>query len=98
MLDEARSRTKQAERPPTSGEWNRQASRRQSTSAVPSAPRQSLDVATNQAWFDAPLAIALLPALGSFLTGGDHLRDFLLLLIMLYYLHQLIKSEATRST
>ena len=27
--------------------------------------------------------------------GPDHMRDFLLLLIMLYYLHQLIKSEET---
>ncbi|KZV96775.1 hypothetical protein EXIGLDRAFT_732338 [Exidia glandulosa HHB12029] len=43
------------------------------------------------AWFDAPLALALAPTLGSFMTGGEHVRDFLLLLIMLFYLHQLIK-------
>lgn len=43
------------------------------------------------AWFDAPLALALAPTVGSFVTGGEHIRDFLLLLIMLFYLHQLIK-------
>ncbi|KAF8586256.1 hypothetical protein K439DRAFT_1631877 [Ramaria rubella] len=40
---------------------------------------------------DIPLAVALVPPLGSFLTGGDFLRDFLLFLLLFFYLHQLIK-------
>lgn len=37
---------------------------------------------------DLPLAVALIPPLGSFLTGGDFLRDSLLLLLLFFYLHQ----------
>ncbi|KIJ54311.1 hypothetical protein M422DRAFT_25235 [Sphaerobolus stellatus SS14] len=40
---------------------------------------------------DIPLAVALIPPLGTFLTGGDFLKDFLLLLLLFFYLHQLIK-------
>lgn len=40
---------------------------------------------------DIPLAVALLPPLGSFLTGGDFLRDFLLFLLLFFYLHQVCK-------
>lgn len=37
---------------------------------------------------DIPLAVALIPPLGTFLTGGDFLRDSLLLLLLFFYLHQ----------
>ena len=37
---------------------------------------------------DIPLAVALVPPLGSFLTGGDFLRDLLLFLLLFFYLHQ----------
>lgn len=40
---------------------------------------------------DIPLAVALVPPLGSFLTGGDFLRDLLLFLLLFFYLHQVRK-------
>lgn len=42
-------------------------------------------------WFDVPLVFALVPAIGSLLTGSDLLKDFLHLAFLLYYLHNLIK-------
>ncbi|KAF8323883.1 hypothetical protein DL93DRAFT_2069970 [Clavulina sp. PMI_390] len=48
---------------------------------------------TNDAfWLDGPLALTLLPPLGSFLTGGDWLRDGLVLALLFYYLRALIKT------
>ncbi|KAF8518601.1 hypothetical protein JB92DRAFT_2663672, partial [Gautieria morchelliformis] len=49
------------------------------------------DSASNR--MDIPLAVALLPPLGSFLTGGDFLRDFLLFLLLFFYLHQVLPWE-----
>jgi len=65
--------------------------RRDSTTSFGSVDAPPRDAHASSAWFDAPLVLALAPALGSLVTGGEHIRDFLLLLMMLYYLHQLIK-------
>ncbi|KAF8527395.1 hypothetical protein BU17DRAFT_81530 [Hysterangium stoloniferum] len=40
---------------------------------------------------DLPLGVALVPPLGYLLTGGDFFKDFVLLLLLFFYLHQLIK-------
>lgn len=49
-------------------------------------------------WFDVPLVFALVPAIGSLLTGSDLLKDFLHLAFLLYYLHNLIKVPWTLYT
>ncbi|KAJ6600352.1 hypothetical protein DFH09DRAFT_1355661 [Mycena vulgaris] len=38
-----------------------------------------------------PVLIALAPPIGNWLTGGDHIKDLLLLLLLVFYLHQLIE-------
>ncbi|KAJ7438061.1 hypothetical protein FB451DRAFT_1416501 [Mycena latifolia] len=38
-----------------------------------------------------PVLLALAPPVGNWLIGGDHLRDALLLLLLVFYLHQLIE-------
>ncbi|KAJ7438049.1 hypothetical protein FB451DRAFT_1416487 [Mycena latifolia] len=38
-----------------------------------------------------PVLLALAPPVGNWLTGGDHLKDALLLLLLVFYLHQLIE-------
>ncbi|KAK7030036.1 hypothetical protein R3P38DRAFT_3188980 [Favolaschia claudopus] len=38
-----------------------------------------------------PIVFALAPPIGNWLTGGDHLKDLLLLLLLIFYLHQLIE-------
>ncbi|KAJ7019732.1 hypothetical protein C8F04DRAFT_1275954 [Mycena alexandri] len=44
-------------------------------------------------WYkpSAPVLIALAPPLGNWLTGGDHLKDLLLVLLLVFYLHQLVE-------
>ncbi|KAG9038896.1 hypothetical protein FRB95_013574 [Tulasnella sp. JGI-2019a] len=42
-------------------------------------------------WFDVPLAFAIVPAIGSLLTGSDLLKDFFHLAFLLYYLRYLIR-------
>ncbi|KAJ7145558.1 hypothetical protein C8R44DRAFT_972632 [Mycena epipterygia] len=39
-----------------------------------------------------PVVLALAPPIGNWLTGGDHLKDLLLLLLLVFYLHQLIEA------
>jgi len=43
-------------------------------------------------WLDGPLALTLLPPIASFLTGGDFVRDSLVLALLFYYLRALIKT------
>lgn len=50
------------------------------------------DKEESSAWLDGPLALTLLPPLGSFLTGGDFVRDVLVLALLFYYLRALIKT------
>ncbi|KAJ7085448.1 hypothetical protein B0H15DRAFT_846967 [Mycena belliarum] len=38
-----------------------------------------------------PVLLALVPPIGNWLTGGDHLKDLLLLLLLVFYLHQLVE-------
>ncbi|KAJ7438059.1 hypothetical protein FB451DRAFT_1304608 [Mycena latifolia] len=41
-----------------------------------------------------PMLLALAPPVGNWLTGVDHLKDALLLLLLVFYLHQLIEGPA----
>jgi hypothetical protein len=47
------------------------------------------------AWYaiDPAVAVALASPVGNWLTGGDHVRNFLMLLLLVYYLHQIIEGE-----
>ncbi|KAJ7615177.1 hypothetical protein B0H17DRAFT_1115912 [Mycena rosella] len=38
-----------------------------------------------------PVLLALTPPVANWLTGGDHLKDLLLLLLLVFYLHQLVE-------
>ncbi|KAJ7875480.1 hypothetical protein B0H14DRAFT_3437035 [Mycena olivaceomarginata] len=42
-------------------------------------------------WYkpSAPVLLALAPPIGNWLTGGDHVKDLLLLLLLVFYLHQI---------
>jgi hypothetical protein len=44
-------------------------------------------------WFgyDLSIIVALVSPIGNMLTGGDHVKNILLLLLLVYYLHQLVE-------
>ncbi|KAJ7789814.1 hypothetical protein B0H14DRAFT_3161836 [Mycena olivaceomarginata] len=44
-------------------------------------------------WYkpSVPVLLALAPLIGSWLTGGDHVKDLLLLLLLVFYLHQIVE-------
>lgn len=48
---------------------------------------------THDNTLDIPLAVAIIPPLGTLLIGGNFAYDFLLLLLMFFYLHQ-VKSSS----
>ncbi|KAG0694468.1 hypothetical protein DFH29DRAFT_320922 [Suillus ampliporus] len=41
--------------------------------------------------FDLSVIIALVSPIGNWLTGGDHVKNFLLILLLIFYLHQIIE-------
>ncbi|KAJ6617181.1 hypothetical protein B0H10DRAFT_2034435 [Mycena sp. CBHHK59/15] len=45
------------------------------------------------AWYQPslPVLAALAPPIGNWLTGGDHVKDLMLLLLLVFYLHQVIE-------
>jgi hypothetical protein len=43
--------------------------------------------------FDLSVVVALVSPIGNWLTGGDHIKNLLLLLFLIFYLHQIIESE-----
>ncbi|KAJ7833007.1 hypothetical protein B0H14DRAFT_1170116 [Mycena olivaceomarginata] len=45
------------------------------------------------AWYkpSVPVLLALAPPIGNWLTGGDHVKDLLLLLLLVFYLHQIVE-------
>jgi hypothetical protein len=49
-----------------------------------------------RAWyeFDLSVVVALASPIGKWLTGGDHVRNFLLILLLIFYLHQIIESAS----
>ncbi|KAF8178965.1 hypothetical protein K438DRAFT_1257174 [Mycena galopus ATCC 62051] len=51
------------------------------------------DVPAPRPWYkpSIPVLLALAPPIGNWLTGGDHLKDLLLLLLLIFYLHQLVE-------
>ena len=46
-------------------------------------------------WSDLDLSvvIALISPIGHWLTGGDHIKNLFLIVLLIFYLHQLIQGE-----
>ena len=42
--------------------------------------------------FDLSVLVALVSPIGNWLTGGDHVKHLLLILLLVFYLHQIIES------
>lgn len=52
------------------------------------------DSTRSRAWyeFDLAVVVALVSPAGNWLTGGDHIKDILLIVLLILYLHQIIES------
>ena len=50
---------------------------------------------TSRAWyeFDLAVVVALVSPIGNWLTGGDHVKNLLLIVLLIYYLHQIIEGK-----
>ncbi|KAJ8468169.1 hypothetical protein ONZ45_g17346 [Pleurotus djamor] len=61
--------------------------RRNGTARSPMSPSSS------RAWyeFDLAVVVALVSPIGSWLTGGDHVKNLLLVSLLIFYLHQIIE-------
>lgn len=55
--------------------------------------RESDRGSSSSGWLglDLSIIVALVSPLGNLLTGGDHIKNVLLLLLLVYYLHQLVE-------
>jgi hypothetical protein len=42
--------------------------------------------------FDLAVVVALVSPIGNWLTGGDHVKNLLLVVLLIFYLHQIIES------
>ncbi|TEB23085.1 hypothetical protein FA13DRAFT_1740394, partial [Coprinellus micaceus] len=64
--------------PPSSSLWNKEPS--------PMSP-------TSRSWyeFDLAVVVALVSPIGNWLTGGDHIKNLLLIVLLIFYLHQIIE-------
>ena len=53
----------------------------------------------SRAWYELDLAVvvALVPPIGNWLTGGDHIKNLLLIVLLIFYLHQIIESTSLSS-
>lgn len=73
---------------------------------LPTAPRPrrttrqpsettELDLAS-RAWYEFDLAVvaALVSPVGNWLTGGDHVKNIVLVVLLVFYLHQIIEGES----
>ncbi|KAJ7622483.1 hypothetical protein FB45DRAFT_753270 [Roridomyces roridus] len=61
--------------------------------AAPFYPDAVYEPPTSSSWYKPSYTVllALAPPIANWLTGGDHLKDLLLLLLLVFYLHQLIE-------
>ena len=51
------------------------------------------------AWyeFDLAVVVALVSPIGNWLTGGDHIKNLLFIVLLIFYLHQLFESTSLSS-
>jgi hypothetical protein len=54
---------------------------------------------SSRAWyeFDLAVVVALVSPIGNWLTGGDHIKNLLLVVLLIFYLHQIIESTSLSS-
>ncbi|KAF8629343.1 hypothetical protein AX15_003494 [Amanita polypyramis BW_CC] len=57
------------------------------------ANSQPCQKSTSRAWYEFDLAVlvALVSPVGHWLTGGDHIKNLFMLILLIYYLHQIIE-------
>lgn len=60
---------------------------------VPQHTRRKSEESRSWSDLDVSMIIALLSPVGNWLTGGDHVKNLFLLLLLIFYLHQLIEGE-----
>jgi len=68
-----------------------------SGAARPDPPPYSLEP-TSRAWYEFDLAViaALVMPIGNWLTGGEHIKNVLVIMLILFYLHQVIEGACIR--
>lgn len=51
--------------------------------------------ASTRAWyeFDLAVVVALVSPIGNWLTGGDHIKNLFLVILLIFYLHQIIEGS-----
>lgn len=66
---------------------------RQTSRGTTSSFRSRREPTSTTTWLglDISIIIALVSPIGNLLTGGDHVKNLLLLLLLIYYLHQLVE-------
>lgn len=71
---------------------------RRRTRSTSSVYRESDRSSSSSGWLglDLSIIVALVSPLGNLLTGGDHIKNVLLLLLLVYYLHQLVEGMCHR--
>ena len=73
------------------------AQRRGSTSPRVMRQTQTRDTtsSSSSSWlgYDLSIIVALVSPIGNLLTGSDHIKNILLLLLLIYYLHQLVEGD-----
>ncbi|CAA7263989.1 unnamed protein product [Cyclocybe aegerita] len=59
----------------------------------PSSKERSPMSPTTRAWyeFDLAVVVALVSPIGNWLTGGDHVKNLVLIILLIFYLHQIIE-------
>ncbi|KAG6827954.1 hypothetical protein H0H87_003286 [Tephrocybe sp. NHM501043] len=64
-------------------------SRKAAPQAAPPPPKDP-----SRAWyeFDLAVVVALVSPIGNWLTGGDHIKNVFLIMLLVFYLHQIIES------
>ena len=79
-------KSKPQSKPPRIRTDDEAAPRRPSLLHTPTSP-------TYRAWyeFDLAVVVALVSPIGNWLTGGDHIKNLLLVSLLIFYLHQIVE-------
>ena len=64
-----------------------------------SSRKESRESHLSRAWYEFDLAVivALVSPIGNWLTGGDHVKNLFLILLLIFYLHHLIEGGSSDS-
>ncbi|KAH9476594.1 hypothetical protein JR316_0010627 [Psilocybe cubensis] len=70
----------------TKGAYHYSRNRSERSESSPMSPK-------SRAWyeFDLAVVVALVSPIGNWLTGGDHVKNLLLIVLLIFYLHQVIE-------